>query len=52
MRVLFVDDSCSVRVAFSARLKEMGHDVVPAADGAEALARFREMAHFWTQLKI
>ena len=43
MRVLFVDDSCSVRVAFSARLKEMGHDVVPAADGAEALARFREI---------
>ena len=43
MRVLFVDDSCSVRVAFSARLKAMGHDVVPAADGAEALARFREI---------
>jgi hypothetical protein len=29
MRVLFVDDSCAVRVAFSARLKAMGHDVVP-----------------------
>ena len=43
MRVLFVDDSCSVRVAFSARLKAMGHEVVPAADGAEALARFREI---------
>ena len=43
MRVLFVDDSCAVRAAFSARLKAMGHDVVPAADGAEALARFREI---------
>ena len=43
MRVLFVDDSSAVRAAFSARLKAMGHEVVPAADGAEALARFREI---------
>lgn len=44
MRVLFVDDACAVVHAFTAKLKAMGHEVVAAANGAEALERFREIS--------
>jgi two-component system, chemotaxis family, chemotaxis protein CheY len=37
VRILMVDDCCATRLIFSALLKEMGFDVVEAADGVEAL---------------
>jgi CheY-like chemotaxis protein len=42
--VLVVDDDPSVRDLFSDALREAGHRVEVAADGAQALARLREGA--------
>jgi CheY-like chemotaxis protein len=40
--VLLVDDSRSVAAVIGARLAAMGHELIVAADGAEALERFRD----------
>jgi DNA-binding response OmpR family regulator len=39
--ILVVDDEPTVREAIAERLTEEGYDVISAADGTEALARFR-----------
>ena len=44
MRVLLVDDSRAIVAAFSARLAAMGHELFSAANGAEAIERFRELS--------
>lgn len=44
MRVLLVDDSRAILAAFGARLAAMGHEPVSAANGAEAVERFRELS--------
>lgn len=41
MRLLLVDDSEPVREVFGRMLGHLGHHVVQAADGAEALAAYR-----------
>src|ERR671933_1600397 len=41
-RILLVDDEQSVQTLLSYPLRKDGYDVVQAADGREALARFRE----------
>lgn len=41
-RILVVDDEEVVRSTIRAVLTQAGHDVVEAADGATALARYRE----------
>jgi two-component system response regulator FlrC len=40
-RILVVDDEAGVRAFLEAALRSDGHDVTPAADGAEALALLR-----------
>jgi two-component system chemotaxis response regulator CheY len=42
MKVLVVDDSRVMRVIIGRTLREMGHDVVEAGDGQEALVRLNE----------
>lgn len=41
MRLLLVDDSEPVREVFGRMLTHLGHQVVQASDGAEALAAYR-----------
>jgi len=41
-RILVVDDEVKMRRLLEMSLKNMGHETVQAADGAEALARFEE----------
>jgi len=41
MKILVVDDSLSERMFLMARLDRLGHEVVGAADGLEALSLFR-----------
>jgi DNA-binding response OmpR family regulator len=40
MKILFADDDSVSRVILTARLKKMGHDVIVAGDGVEALVAF------------
>jgi two-component system, chemotaxis family, chemotaxis protein CheY len=42
MKVLIVDDSKVMRVIISRILKEMGHEVVEAGDGQDALKKVEE----------
>lgn len=42
MKVLIVDDSKVMRVILSRIIKEMGHDVVEAGDGQDALKKVAE----------
>jgi CheY-like chemotaxis protein len=42
LRILLVDDHAEVRSTTSAVLQDIGHEVVEAADGAEALKRLRD----------
>ena len=42
LKILLVDDHAEVRSMTSALLKEVGHDVLEAADGAEALRILKE----------
>lgn len=42
MKILIVDDSVSMRQMLSIILTSAGHELVEAADGNEALARFDE----------
>jgi two-component system, chemotaxis family, chemotaxis protein CheY len=42
MRALVIDDSRTVRVIIGSILREMGHDVLEAANGREGLERLRE----------
>ena len=42
MKVLVVDDSRVMRVIVGRTLREMGHDVLEAGDGQEALLRLQE----------
>lgn len=44
MKILVVDDSLSERMFLMARLDRLGHEVIGAADGLEALALFRTHA--------
>lgn len=44
MRILIADDSALLREAVSRRLRSAGHEVVQAADGAEAIVRLLEGA--------
>ena len=41
-KVLVVDDSAFMRMRNAALLKELGHEVVEAADGAQAVALFKQ----------
>src|SRR5260370_19854682 len=41
-RILLVDDEHSIQTSLSYPLRKEGYDVVQAADGDEALARFAE----------
>ena len=43
MKVLLVDDESLVRLSLKRALVKKGHEVVEAADGAEALARWGEI---------
>ena len=43
--VLVVDDEPSIRALMSRVLQTAGYEVVIAASGAEAIARFRDMKH-------
>ena len=38
IRILVADDDPDIRMSLSERLRWLGHDVVTAADGQEALA--------------
>ncbi len=40
-RILIADDAAFMRMRSSNLLKELGHDVIEAADGAEAVAKFK-----------
>src|SRR3977135_3190550 len=42
MKILVVDDSPTIRVALKALLERMGHTVVEANDGKQALQMYRE----------
>jgi CheY-like chemotaxis protein len=42
MRILLVDDHAEVRSTTAAVLSDIGHEVVEAADGAEALKRLQD----------
>src|SRR5437899_11807285 len=42
MKILVVDDSPTIRAALKALLERMGHTVVEASDGKEALQMYRE----------
>jgi diguanylate cyclase (GGDEF)-like protein len=44
MRVLIADDTAADRVVLRAYLKQLGHEVVEALDGAQALALYQELA--------
>lgn len=44
MRALVIDDSRTVRVIIGSILRELGHDVVEAANGREGLERLQETA--------
>lgn len=41
-KVLVVDDSAFMRMRNAALLKELGHEVIEAADGAQAVAMFKQ----------
>lgn len=41
-KVLVVDDSAFMRMRNAALLKELGHEVIEAADGAQAVAVFKQ----------
>jgi AmiR/NasT family two-component response regulator len=43
MRVLVADDEALIRLGLKAMLQEMGHEVVLAADGHEALSKANQM---------
>lgn len=43
-KILIVDDSAFLRMRNCALIKELGHEPVEAADGHEAIARYREHA--------
>jgi signal transduction histidine kinase/ActR/RegA family two-component response regulator len=45
-RVLLVDDDASVRISTRRLLEELGHEVVEAASGAQALAMLEHDRHF------
>jgi CheY-like chemotaxis protein len=42
MRILFADDSPTIRIAVARLLEESGHEVILAADGVEAITSFFE----------
>ena len=42
LRILIMDDEELIRTALTALLEELGHEVMQAADGAAALAMYRE----------
>lgn len=44
MRVLIADDEAGTRLLLSAAIRRLGHKCSEAADGAQALRLFRELA--------
>jgi two-component system chemotaxis response regulator CheY len=46
MRALVIDDSRAIRMIMGKLLKELGFDVVEAADGGQALAKLEEHGAF------
>lgn len=50
--ILVVDDEAPVRVMLNSLLREMGHDVVLARDGLDALAKLADPAHSFRLLLL